>query len=103
MSWTTLEQNVNDAAENLTVQNQVVLLVKRTNNPTGNVAITIDGDFDSGVVQVGYLNSSAAFIMFTDATSSSNEGYKLTTGDRAVYARATGASPDINIEALAAE
>ena len=104
MGVSATKQKLSDASSKLDTQNEVVQTMTALNNPTGRVSITVDGDFDSGDVEVGYLDVDNAFTIFTDATSSAAEGYELAVGEgRVVYARATGASPDINIVMSAVE
>ena len=104
MGVSATKQKLSDASSKLDTQNEVIEVMDALNNPTGRVSIAVDGDFDSGVVEVGYKTALGVFIMFTDATSSAAEQYTLKVGQgRVVFARATGASPAINISMSAYE
>ena len=86
---------------NLDTQNAVTEIAV-TSGIDSIVSIKFEGDFDSGNFEVGYTDdnlSSGTFEAITGATATADGDYVYTAGrDQRVFARATGASPDINVK-----
>lgn len=88
---------------NLDTQNTVVSVLKTSQNPTGRITVNATGDFSSGNLEIGYKNEAKVFTVYTDAVTTVAGGYELTVGaNRNVFARATGATPDIDLDIQAA-
>lgn len=91
-------------AERITVldtQNEVKEIAV-TSDEDSIVSIKFEGDFDSGNMDVGYTDtnkSDGTFEIATGGTSTADGDFIYTIGrNQRVYARATGASPDINVK-----
>ena len=83
----------------LDTQNDVVSLLKIESNPTGNITINATGDFSAGNLEVGYKTTLGVFTIYTDAVTTAAGGYELSAGsNREVFGRATGGTPDIQVE-----
>jgi len=85
----------------LDTQNEV-LEIGVTSDETSTLAIYGDGDFDSAAVEIGRKNAAGTFIAFTDGSLSSLFDFQVDVGrNMLVYARALGASPDVDIQTTA--
>lgn len=89
---------MSDGEIKLTVQNAVEPILTLAKNPGGRIVLLINGDFSGGDVEIGFINASSVFEVFTGGTSNAKDDYELTTGVRDVFARATGATPDIDLD-----
>jgi len=91
-------------AERLTTldtQNEV-LEIAVTTDGTSAVSIKFEGTFDSGNIEVGYTDTNAGggtFFVAVDGLSSAAGDFIYTIGrNQRVFARATGASPSIDVK-----
>jgi len=101
MSWEAAKPELHNV--NLDTQNAVVSVLKTAENPTGRITVNATGDFSSGNLEIGYKNEAKVFTIYTDAVTTAAGGYELTVGaNRDVFARATGATPDIDLDIQAA-
>lgn len=81
---------------NLDTQNEEKV-VAATSTLDSIVAVFIEGDFDSANVEFGYLVGST-FNIISSATRTADDEFEISIGrDMVLEARATGASPDVNI------
>ena len=82
----------------LDTQNEV-LEIATTSSEDSIVAVYLDGDFSAGNVEVGRKNTAGTFFPISGATKSIDDDFKVEVGrDRRLFARATGATPDVNVE-----
>ena len=84
----------------LDTQNAVVRIMKSTENPTGRIRVDITGDISAGDVEIGYKDDSEVFVV-VDTAFSAVGGAEFNIGSDEVWAKATGATPDINLRAAA--
>jgi len=83
----------------LDLQNEVKEIAT-TDNETGEIAVKFDGDFSAGDVELGYTDTNTSAGTFISSFSSSvlsDVTYKIGR-NQIMYARATGATPDINVK-----
>lgn len=84
---------------NLDTQNEVKSLIVTASNASGRITINATGDFSSGNLEVGYKTTLGVFTIYTDAVTTAAGGYELAAGsNREVFGRATGGTPDIQVE-----
>lgn len=85
----------------LDTQNEVKEIAV-TSSADSIVSIKFEGDFSSGNMEVGYTDTNTldgTFEIATGGTSTADGDFIYTIGrDQRVFARATGASPDINVK-----
>ena len=83
---------------NLDTQNEVVEIAA-TSSADGSVAVYVEGNFDSAAVEIGRKDSGGTFRIFTDGSLSADIDIAIDCGrDMQVFARALGASPDVDIQ-----
>ncbi len=83
---------------NLDTQNLVVQIAV-TSSADGTVAVYVEGDFDSAAVEIGRKDAAGAFQPFTNGSLSAAEDIAIDCGrDMEIFARALGASPDVDIQ-----
>jgi len=84
--------------QTLDTQNEV-LEIGATSSEDSIVAVYLDGDFSAGNVEVGRKNVAGTFKPISGATVSVDDDFQVDIGrDRRLFARATGATPDVNVE-----
>lgn len=82
----------------LDTQNEVKEIAV-TSSADGKVAVNIEGDFDSANVEIGRKDVDDTFRPYAFGTFTDDDDVEVKCGrDRPLYARATGASPDVNIQ-----
>ena len=81
----------------LDTQNEVKQIAV-TSSADGEVAFYLDGDFDSAAVEIGRKVGSV-FKPITGGSITSDFDFAMDCGrDMEIYARALGASPDVDIQ-----
>ena len=86
----------------LDVQNEVKQVVGTNGNRSGRYTMAIDGDISAGNVELGYLtdpNDTGTFILLTDGSFASAGAFEFSWGGT-IHARATGATPNINLRVV---
>ena len=95
MSWSSSKPELKTTT--ITAQNTPEVILKTSENPTGRITVNAIGTFDSGNLEVGYLDGTT-FEVYDSAILTADGGFELACGaNKDVYLQATGASPDIDV------